>query len=125
MLSESGYMSAIYIYLGVAALAIVFMAWWLRRSWRPAWLALFVLLAGALLLTPAYPRTDVSTMAPALVVAGFQYFTAGYDAAEHALRPLGVMCILAVGIALLLRLTIFKTRQTAPDKQTNAKTAKT
>lgn len=114
MLSESEYMSAMYVYLGAATLAIIFMAWWLRRSWRPAWLALFVLLSAALLLTPAYPRTDVATMAPALVVAGFQFFTAGYDAAEHALRPLGVMCILAMGVALILRLTVFKGSRPSP-----------
>lgn len=108
MLSESSYLSAVYVYLGAAGFAIVLLGWWLRRSLRPAWLAFFILLAAALLLTPAFPRTDVATMAPALIVAGFAYFTQGYEAAEHALRPLGVMCILAAGVALLLRLTLLK-----------------
>lgn len=110
MLSESSYMSAIYTYLAAAGIAIVLMGWWLRRSWRPAWLAFFLLLAAAVLLTPAFVRTDVATMAPALIVAGFAFFTDGYEAAEHALRPLGVMCILAAGVALLLRLTVLKGR---------------
>ena len=30
-------------------------------------------------------------MAPALIVAGFQLFTEGYEAAQHALRPLAFM----------------------------------
>lgn len=108
MLSESSYMSAIYAYSGAAILAIIFMGWWLRRSWRPAWLALFLLVSAALLLTPAFPRTDVATMAPALVVAGFAFFTEGYEAAEHALRPMGATLAVAVGLALLLRLTFLK-----------------
>lgn len=110
MLSESSYMTAIYIYIGAACLMLLCMAWWLRRTWHPALVALFVLLAAALLLTPAFPRPDVATMAPALIVAGFQFFTDGYDAAEHALHPLGVMCLLAAGVALLLRLTVLKGR---------------
>lgn len=110
MLSESSYMTAIYAYVGAAVLALILLGWWLRRSWRPGWLVFFLLLAAALLLTPAFPRTDVSTMAPALVVAAFAYFTDGYEAAEHALRPLGTMCILAAGLALLARITILRGR---------------
>lgn len=108
MLSESSYMSAIYAYMGAAMLAILLMGWWLRRSWRPAWLALFLLVAAALLLTPAFPRSDVATMAPALIVAGFAFFTDGYEAAEHALRPMGAALAIAVGLAVLLRLTFLK-----------------
>jgi len=108
VLSESSYMSAIYAYMGAAMLAILLMGWWLRRSWRPAWLALFLLVAAALLLTPAFPRSDVATMAPALIVAGFAFFTDGYEAAEHALRPMGAALAIAVGLAVLLRLTFLK-----------------
>ena len=115
MLSESSYMTAIYAYVGAAVTALLLMGWWLRRSWRPGWLVLFLLLAAALLLTPAFPRTDVSTMAPALIVAAFAYFTEGYEAAEHALRPLGTLCILAAGVALLLRLTLLRGRSKPVD----------
>lgn len=110
MLSESSYLTAIYVYAGAAVLIVLCLAWWLSKRWNPGWAALAVLLAAALLLTPAYPRTDVTTMAPALVVAGFQYFTEGFEAAEHALRPLGFMSGIALGLALLLRLTVLKGR---------------
>jgi hypothetical protein len=114
VLSESSYLTAIYAYTGAACLAILALGWWFRRSLRPAWLVFLMLLAAALLLTPAFPRTDVSTMAPALVVAAFALFTDGYDAAEHALRPLGMMCLLGAGIALLARVTVFKGRSSKP-----------
>ena len=77
MLSESSYLTAIYCYVGAAVVMLLYLAWWLGRHWRPGWVALVVLLAAALLLTPAYPRPDVDTMAPALIVAGFQMLTEG------------------------------------------------
>lgn len=113
MLSESSYMTAIYLYVGAAVIALVFLGWWLRRRLPAAGLALLLLLGAAVLLTPAFVRDDVTTMAPALIVAGFQYFTQGYAAAEHALRPLGVTAIIACGLALILRLTVFRRRGAA------------
>ena len=110
MLDESSYLTAMYIYCGAACLAILCLLWWLRRSWRPAWLAFSALLAAALLLTPAYPQDGVSTLAPALIVAAFQILTFGPEAAEHALRPLVFMLGLAVVSALLLRFTVFRSR---------------
>ena len=108
MLSESSYLTAMYIYLGAAGIILLYLTWWLSRHMRAAWVALLVLLAAALLLTPAYPKAEVDTLAPALIVAAFQLFTDGYEAAEHALRPLGSMSAIAVGLALLLRLTLFR-----------------
>ncbi len=108
MLSESSYLMAMYIYVGSACVMLLYLAWWLGRHWRPGWVALTVLLAAALMLTPAYPKEGVDTMAPALIVAVFQLFTDGYAAAEHALRPLGIMSALAAGVALLLRLIVFR-----------------
>lgn len=113
MLDESSYITAIYVYVGAACLALLCLLWWLRRSWRPGWLALFILVSAALLLTPAYPQPGVSTMAPALVVAAFQMLTEGVEAAQHALKPLGVMVAVAIALALLLRLTVFR-RRAAP-----------
>ena len=63
-----------------------------------------------LLLTPAYPNAAADTLAPALVVAGFQLFTEGPEAAGHALRPLGAACLAALVLAILLRLTVFRRR---------------
>ena len=108
MLSESSYMTALYVYIGAALAAMLYLAWWLSRHWRASTVALFVLLAGALLLTPAYPKEGVETLAPALVVAAFQFLTEGLDGAMHALRPLAFMCAAAVVLALLLRLSIFR-----------------
>lgn len=110
MLSESSYLTAIYTYVGAAAIMLLYLAWWLGRHWRPGWVALAVLLAAALLLTPAYPRTDVDTMAPALIVAGFQMLTEGYEAAQHALRPLGFMSAVAVVLAFILWLLFLRGR---------------
>ena len=66
---------------------------------------------AALLLTPAYRKSGVSTMAPALIVAAFQIATQGVDAANHALRPLIFMSGLAIVFALLLNMTLFRRRR--------------
>ena len=110
MLSESSYLTAMYAYVGAACVMLLYLAWWLSRHWRSGWVALVVLLGAALLLTPAFPRDGVDTFAPALIVAGFQFLTYGYEAAEHALRPLAFMSALAVVVALFLRLTLFRGR---------------
>jgi hypothetical protein len=114
VLDESSYLTAMYTYLGAALVLLLYLAWWLARHWRAGWVALVVLLAAALLLTPAYPKEGVSTLAPALIVAGFQFMTEGVEGARHALRPLAFMCALAVGIAILLSLTIFRWRNKRP-----------
>ncbi len=121
MLNNSAYLTAIYIYVGSATVFIVYLAWWLGRHWRAGWVTLVVLLMAALLLTPAYPKTGVHTMAPALIVAGFQFMTTGVEGARHALRPLVFMSGGAVIIALLLSMTIFR-RKKAP-KRRNVKPA--
>jgi hypothetical protein len=123
MLSESSYLTAMYAYVGAACVMLLYLAWWLSRHWRPGWVALVVLLAAALLLTPAYPRDGVDTFAPALIVAGFQFLTYGYEAAQHALRPLAFMSGLAIAVALLLRLTLFRGRRAsaAAGKDSSAK----
>jgi hypothetical protein len=108
VLSESSYMTALYIYVGAALATMLYLSWWLSRHWRAGTVALFVLLAGALLLTPAYPKEGVETLAPALIVAAFQWLTEGMEGAMHALRPLAFTCLVAVVLALLLRLSIFR-----------------
>ena len=114
MLSESSYMTALYVYIGAALATMLYLAWWLSRHWRAGTVALCVLLAGALLLTPAYPKEGVETLAPALIVAAFQFLTEGLDGAMHALRPLAFMCAVALVLALLLRLSIFRNRGKQP-----------
>jgi hypothetical protein len=115
VLSESSYLTAIYIYLGSAGVLIVYVGWWLSRHWRAAWVTLVVLLLAALLLTPAYPKEGVQTMAPALVVAAFQYLTVGPEGAAHAVRPLVFMSGAAVLITLLFKMTVFRGRRAAAD----------
>ena len=114
MLSDSSYMTAVYAYCGAALVMVLCLTWWVGFRWRNGWSALLVLLAAALLLTPAYPREGVDTLAPALIVAGFQFATEGMEAAEHALRPLAVSCAVAVVLALLLRLTLLRKRKPEP-----------
>lgn len=114
MLSESSYLTALYTYTGAACAILLCLGWWLSRSWRAGWVTLVVLLGAALLLTPAYPREDVSTLAPALIVALFAMFTEGPEAAEHALKPLALMSGVAVAVTLLLSFTVFRRRRSAP-----------
>jgi hypothetical protein len=111
MLTDNAYLTAIYIYVGAAIVLLLYLAWWLGRHWRPGWVTLVVLVLAALLLTPAYPKSGVSTMAPALIVAAFQIATQGVDAANHALRPLIFMSGLAIVFALLLNMTLFRRRR--------------
>lgn len=111
MLTESSYLTALYTYVGAALALLLCLGWWLGRHWRAGWVALVVLLGAALLLTPAFPRDGVTTLAPALVVAGFQLATEGPEAAEHALRPLVAMSGIAVVLSLLLGFTVFRRRR--------------
>ena len=108
MLSESSYMTALYSYTGAALLIMLYLGWWLSRHFGAGLVALAVLLAGALLLTPAYPREAVETFAPALLVAVMQYVTEGQEGAMHALRPLGFTSAVAVVLAFLLRIIFFR-----------------
>ncbi len=116
MLTESAYLTALCVYVGAAVLALLCLAWWLRR-WPSGLVALLVLLGAALLLTPAYPREGVTTVAPALIVAGFQMFTEGVESAQHALRPLATMSAVAVVLALLLSFTVFRRRAKAEARE--------
>lgn len=111
MLSDSSYLTAIYTYLGAASILLLYLGWILSRHWRAGWVALTVLVCAALLFTPAYPDSDVTTMAPALVVAVFEGLINGPEAARHAIKPLVYMTGLAVVIALVLRLTLFRPRR--------------
>ncbi len=114
MLTESSYLTAIYVYCGAAILAALWLAWWLGRRWPNGWTALLVLLLAALLLTPAFPQPGVETMAPALIVLVFESLLNGPDAAAHAIKPLSIACALAAALALLLRFTLLRRRHKAP-----------
>lgn len=98
MLTETGYLVAIAIYLTAGLCTCLVGARWLssRRGWR---MGLF-LTGAALLLTPAFPVPGADTLAPASIVAGFQLATAGVEPAMHALRPLAI----TLGMAWLLTL---------------------
>lgn|GEM_PF-282994 len=116
MLTESSYMGALYVYIGAGLAMMLFLAWRLSRRWSVGPVALVVLLAGALLLTPAYPREGVDTLAPALIVAAFQLITEGVEGAQHALKPLALTCTVAVVLALLLSLglSLLRARRQPP-----------
>ena len=108
MLDENSYLAAIYLYVGSASVLLIYLAWWLRRHWSSSWVALVVLVLASLLLTPAYPKAAVDTMAPALIVAVFELLTAEAEGAGEALRPIIFMTGVAVVLALLLRITVFR-----------------
>ena len=111
MLSESSYLTAIYIYVGSAIALLIYLTWVLSRYWRKAWVALVVLISAALLLTPAHPDAEISTFAPALIVAVFEGLINGPEAAEHAIKPLSYLLAFALLLSLLLRITLFRTPQ--------------
>jgi hypothetical protein len=118
VLSESSYLTAIYSYTGAACAIMFIMALWLGRTWRASWAAFAVLSIGALLLTPAFPNANVVTYAPALLVVVFEGLTHGPEAAAHAIKPLAVTTALAVVLAILLRLIVFRRRGvTTPEPQ--------
>ena len=126
MLTESSYLTAIYTYCGAAILAALLLAWWLGRRWRNGWTALSVLLAAALLLTLAFPQPGVETMAPALIVASFDFLLNGPEAARHAMKQLSIACGVAVVLALLLRVTLLRPRKSpaqAPENSTSGEGA--
>ncbi|MCB1678504.1 MAG: hypothetical protein KDI16_07455 [Halioglobus sp.] len=115
MLSNSSYLTGIYVYVGAACAVALCLGWWLGRRCSPTWGVLALLLAAALLLTPAYPAPQAATMAPALIVAVFQLLTVGYAGAEHALRLLGAMALVALGtwLGLLLGRWLWRRRRAA------------
>ena len=117
MLTEESYLVAMYAYIGAAGIMILYVGWWLSRHWRAGWVTLVVLLMAALLLTPAYPREGTDTLAPALVVFGFQYMTQGIHGAAHALRPLQFMCAAAAVISVLLWLVFFRRKTPSRARQ--------
>ena len=123
MLSESSYLTAIYWYTGASCIILIYMVWWLRRHWSSGAVALVVLLLAALMLTPAYPNPDVTTFAPALIVIVFEALINGPEAAQHALKPMGIMLGAAVALALLLRLLVFRASGAEPDQESNKEQA--
>ena len=75
--------------------------------------------------TPAYPKEGVETMAPALVVFGFQFMTLGMEGAVHALRPLQFMCIAAVLVTVLMWMLLFRRRSTRGKRNAAKRQSKT
>ena len=106
MLTESSYQWALTAYQLSAVLALVLMNIWLLSK-RSAALRVFLTLPlAALLLTPAYIEAQAETMAPALIVAAFQWLSIDQEAAMHAIRPLtlftSVAFVIGLGTALFL-----------------------
>lgn len=113
MLSESSYLTAMYTYVGASIALLLYLAWILNRHWRAAWVTLAILISAALLLTPAYPDAEVTTLAPALIVAIFEGLIHGPEAARHAIKPLTFMLGLALCLSVALRLTLFRAARSA------------
>jgi hypothetical protein len=102
VLTDASYHYAIYAYVGAALLALLCLGWWLSYRWRPGWVAVAVCVLGALFLTPAFPNENAETLAPALIVAGFQFFVYGYEEARSAILALATFAGAALVLALLL-----------------------
>ncbi len=102
MLTDTSYLYAISTYLVCGILLAFLLAYfsrnWLSRSLRAPCFLIFL----GIFLVPAYPADGVQTMAPALVVAAFQFFTYDFDAASHAFRPLGLGLFFSCFVSLLM-----------------------
>lgn len=101
MLTDSGYYTglAVYVTSGLLALALINLVFLRPVRWGTR--CLVTLPLAALLLTPAYIAAGATTFAPALVVAAFQWLSAGPEAAEHALRPLALFFGVALAAGFL------------------------
>ncbi len=104
LLDENSYTVGMVLYLGAGGLASLFVTWWFRRRWTIALGVSAGLLLAALLLTPAYQSASAETMAPALIVAAFEWLTNGREAADHAIRPLLASLGLASAVSAVLLL---------------------
>lgn len=109
MLTESGYLVAMTVYLLAGLFTCLVGARWLAK--RPGWRLGWFLTGAALLLTPAFPSPGMDTMAPASIVAGFQLATAGVEPAMHALRPLAVALATAWLLTLLAVVVLWQRRR--------------
>ena len=91
MLTVESYLMALLVQL----LATIGGAWLLYKLWFSRWrrttACLITGLTAGLLLAPAYPMQDVSTLAPALITGVFNLlFVGGFTAAKPALISLAV-----------------------------------
>lgn len=115
MLTESSYLLALLVYVSAGLLLVALSGRWLLTRRASVLRAVVLGLALALLLTPALPRPGMDTFAPALIVAVFQWFTAGPEAAEHAVRPLaaglGLGAVLGLCYGLTLRFLARRARR--------------
>lgn len=96
MLTEESYQMAWMIYLagGAGGLLCVHL-WWFSGLGGRLRLTLALLLA-VLIFTPTSSGEGVDTWAPAIVVGGFELLTDGPEAALKTLRPMGLLCLLAL-----------------------------
>lgn len=100
MLTTESYETAWLAYIVATAAALVILYLWvgprMSRGARLCW----VLVLGALALTPAHPSPEIKTWAPALFVTGFELLTNGTEAAARPLRSL----IISLGFVFALSL---------------------
>ena len=82
---------------------LAFLLIYFSRNWlSPVLKAPCFLIFLGIFLVPAYPGDGIETMAPALVVAVFQFFIFGFDAASHAIRPLGLALFFSCFVSVIL-----------------------
>lgn len=119
MLTDSAYLTALLVYSLSAVAAVLLLIFWLLRGRSLAVKALLSLPLLSLLVTPALIEPGADTFAPAIVVALFQWFTQGQEAAAHALKPLALFTGLALGLGLVLALIfVFLNRGSVKEKAT-------
>ena len=111
MLTEQGYTWGLAVYGAAALLALFFFNLWILRGRSAALRLILCLPLATLLLTPALIEPGAGSLAPALIVAAFQWLSQGPDAAEHALRPLGLFTAVAFAIGCICALLLILLRR--------------
>ena len=114
MLTQESYQIAWLVYgLAAGGILLCLHLWWLGSLGGPARLSILLLLA-VFMLMPVGAGDDVDTLAPAIVVAGFDFLTHGPETAASTANLLGLMCALALVPGIAWGLLRWRKRR-APD----------
>ncbi|MEM0954499.1 MAG: hypothetical protein AAGI24_10190 [Pseudomonadota bacterium] len=115
MLDTESYLNAWLAYGAATLVALGVLYVWIGARWSHSTRLGCALMLAALALAPAHPGTDVSTWAPAVFVAAFEFLTDGADAAMRPARSLlaGAGLGLAAWILVVALSRIFSRRASA------------
>jgi hypothetical protein len=104
VLTSESYLLAWAVYVAATLTGLLIFYVWISSAMSRAAGLTLVLLLAVVALTPARPAADLSTWAPAIIVAAFDLMTDGVEAARQPLRSMLVASALTLGVCLLVYL---------------------